>query len=54
MDAVIVTVAHKEFSEMKVSKFDSMYREGQKIIIDVKGIYDKKQFTDANYIYWRL
>lgn len=54
MDAVVVTVAHKEFSEMEVSKFDSMYREGQKIMIDVKGIYDKKQFTDADYIYWRL
>ena len=54
MDAVIVTVAHKEFSEMKVEDFDSMYRDGTKIMIDVKGIYDKKQYTDAEYIYWRL
>ena len=54
MDAVIVTVAHKEFSEMKVEKFASMYREGQRIMIDVKGIYDKNQFTDDDYIYWRL
>lgn len=53
-DAVIVTVAHKEFSDMKVVDFDSMYREGQKIMIDVKGLYDKKQFVDADYIYWRL
>lgn len=53
-DAVIVTVAHKEFSEMEVLKFDSMYREGQRIMIDVKGIYDKKQFTDSGYNYWRL
>ncbi len=54
MDAVVVTVAHKEFSEMKVEEYSSMYREGQRIMIDVKGIYDKKQFTDADYIYWRL
>ena len=53
-DVVIVTVAHKEFSDMTVKTFDSMYREGQKIIIDVKGIYNKKQFMDADYIYWRL
>lgn len=54
MDAVIVTVAHKGFAEMEMSAYDSMYREGQKIMIDVKGIYDKKQFKDADYIYWRL
>ena len=53
-DAVIVTVAHKEFSEMEIMEFDSMYRDGTKIMIDVKGIYDKKQFVDADYIYWRL
>ena len=53
-DVVIVTVAHKEFSEMKVEDFSSMYREGQRIMIDVKGIFDKKQFTDTDYIYWRL
>ncbi|MBP3819021.1 MAG: nucleotide sugar dehydrogenase [Butyrivibrio sp.] len=53
-DAVIVTVAHKEFSEMKVREFDFMYRDGQKIMIDVKGIYDKKQFIDSGYNYWRL
>ena len=54
MDAVIVTVAHKKFSKMAVKDFNFMYREGQRIMIDVKGIYDKKQFTDSGYNYWRL
>ena len=53
-DVVIVTVAHREFADMKVEAFESMYRDGMKIMIDVKGIYDKRQFVDSDYIYWRL
>jgi len=54
VDTIIVAVAHKEFSEMKVDDFNSLYGTGAKIMIDVKGIYDKKKFIDSGYDYWRL
>lgn len=54
VDEIIVAVAHKDFINMIVKEFDSMYGEGIKIIIDVKGIYDKKSFVDCGYVYWRL
>ena len=54
MDAVILAVAHKEFSEYKMSDIDKLFREGQKVLVDVKGILDRKEYEDAGYIYWRL
>ena len=53
-DAIIVAVAHKRFFDIKLEEFGSMYRDGIRTMIDVKGIYDKKQFVDAGYNYWRL
>ncbi|MBR1892924.1 MAG: nucleotide sugar dehydrogenase [Lachnospiraceae bacterium] len=55
-DAVVLAVAHKEFSEFKVADFDAMYKQGEhrKVLSDVKGLLDKKAYKDAGYIYWRL
>lgn len=53
-DAIIVAVAHDVFTKISLSKFDNMYGRGRKILIDVKGIFDREQFEQANYIYWRL
>lgn len=54
MDAVILAVAHKAFNNLSMSDFDNMYGEGKKVMLDIKGILNKKQFENANYSYWRL
>ncbi len=54
MDAVIVAVAHDEFLGLSVMDIDKFYRAGQKVIIDIKGIFDKSKFEAAGYTYWRL
>ena len=56
MDAVIVAVAHKEFLEYKISDLDRLYKAGapQKVLLDVKGIYDKESYLGDGYSYWRL
>jgi UDP-N-acetyl-D-galactosamine dehydrogenase len=54
MDAVILAVAHKEFRSLLKSDIDKLYSEGTKIMLDVKGIYDKTEYERAGYIYWRL
>lgn len=57
MDAIIIAVAHKEFLGMTMEQIDGMFkqRENQKkVIIEVKGILDKKEFVSAGYNYWRL
>ena len=54
MDAVVLAVAHTEFKRLTMSDIDSMYGEGQKVMIDVKGLLNRKEYESAGYSYWRL
>lgn len=54
MDAVILAVAHDEFKEITPEKAAEFYGAGTKVMIDIKGICDRKAFENAGYIYWRL
>lgn len=55
MDAVILAVAHEEFKRLDVAKMDSLYKNGaKKVLLDLKGLLDKKAFVAADYLYWRL
>ena len=53
MDAVILAVAHDEFKNITIADTDSMIA-GKKVLLDIKGILDRKEYEDAGYIYWRL
>ena len=53
-DAVILAVAHDEFKALSKSNFDALYKNETKILLDVKGILDRKTFESAGYKYWRL
>lgn len=55
MDAVILAVAHDEFgifTEEEVRKFFA--DKDEKVLIDIKGILNRKEFEVAGYNYWRL
>lgn len=54
MDAVVLAVAHDCFKELSIEDIDNFYGEGKKIMIDIKGLLDKKAFEAAGYTYWRL
>lgn len=55
MDVVIIAVGHDAFKALTRSDVDAMFKkDGKKVLIDVKGIFDKKEYTEAGYIYWRL
>jgi UDP-N-acetyl-D-mannosaminuronate dehydrogenase len=54
-DCIIAAVAHNEFKALDVEALNKMYKPGgEKILIDVKGIYDSKALTDAGFRIWRL
>ena len=53
-DAVIVAVAHEDFKDMTIEQTDKLYGNGEKVLVDVKGILDRKAFENAGYSYWRL
>ena len=56
MDAVIVAVAHKEFTPLTPDDFAGYYNKDHKtkVILDVKGIFDKNSFEAPRFDYWRL
>lgn len=54
MDAVILAVAHEEFSKLTMEDVDGFFGPGKKILLDIKGILDKNAYEAAGYAYWRL
>lgn len=75
VDAVIVAVAHEEFTALKLKNLKGFYEicnntfdpfeevaatideycdNTKQVLIDVKGIFDRKEAEELNYLYWRL
>ena len=55
IDAVIIAVAHKEYFELNLKKLKELYNSKTKsVLIDVKGIFDRKEAELSDYLYWRL
>lgn len=54
MDAVILAVAHEKFCKYSITEMDRFFGEGQKVLLDIKGLFDRKEYEDAGYSYWRL
>ena len=53
-DAVVLAVAHDCFKELGMDNIDKLYGEGEKIMIDIKGLLDRKAYENSGYSYWRL
>ena len=54
MDAVVLAVAHDIFKEMEFDKIAIFFNEGEKVLVDIKGILNRKEYENAGYNYWRL
>ena len=54
MDAVILAVAHKKFSSFTMERMNQFFGEGQRVLLDIKGLLDRKLYEAAGYRYWRL
>lgn len=57
VDCVILAVAHEAYRRMTIQQLDRLYRpgpNGEKVLIDVKGIFRKREMDELGYRYWRL
>lgn len=69
LDAVILAVPHTQYKELSLDNIDSLFKinniafeevaatsevNSEKIIVDVKGLLDKKEVESKGYLYWRL
>lgn len=56
-DAVILAVAHEQFKDLTKADFDKMFKAGNnntKVLADIKGLLNRKEYEAAGYNYWRL
>lgn len=54
VDAVILAVAHEKFTKLTIDDINKLYKEGTKVLIDIKGLLSKEMYIKAGYSYWRL
>ena len=54
MDAVVLAVAHDAFANLSQETVAGFYGDGAKVLLDIKGLLDRKEYENAGYIYWRL
>lgn len=55
-DCIIFAVSHEDFRNLKIEQIDKLYKSdsNNKLIIDVKSIFDKDKFKKNGYTYWSL
>jgi len=56
LDAVIFAVAHKEFDNYDQASIAAMYNPAHetKVLMDIKGVFDRQTFNIDGWNYWRL
>lgn len=54
MDAVILAVAHTEFASFSVERLNRFFGDGKKVLLDLKGLLNRREYENAGYCYWRL
>ena len=57
LDCIILAVAHKEFKALSIEELNKLYSncaDNEKILVDVKGIYNKEDVSKFGFSYWRL
>ena len=56
MDAILVAVAHTQFLDMDKEKISDFFnpKHSKKVFLDIKGLFDRKEYSTEDYIYWRL
>ena len=56
MDAVLIAVAHTQFLDLDKAKIASFFnpKHSKKVFLDIKGLFNRKDFETEDFIYWRL
>lgn len=56
LDALVIAVAHEEFIHLSREEVRGYFNSAheKKVLVDIKGILDRKDYLTDEYIYWRL
>lgn len=56
-DAIILAVAHSDYKALSIEDFNRMYRQdpnNKKVMIDIKGVLDRRMCMTEGHHYWSL
>ncbi len=54
---MILAVAHEQFKSLTSADFDKMFKavdNDKRVLVDIKGLLNRKEYEKAGYNYWRL
>lgn len=55
MDAVILAVAHEQFKMLSMDSIGTLYaKNAPKVLLDLKGLLDRRIYEESGFCYWRL
>lgn len=57
LDALVIAVAHSEFNQIDLADIEGMFKKvgnNRRVILDIKGVFNRRAVEDAGYYYWRL
>lgn len=54
VDAVIFAIPHEKFKDVTLKDLKNIYKDDKLVLIDIKGMFNKKEAENLNYLYWRL
>ncbi len=54
VDAIILAVPHEEFKSIAKIDLDVCFTPGKKVLLDLNGFLNRKEYEEAGYSYWRL
>ena len=55
VDCIIVAVAHDEFKKLSLNDLNKLFKKGtDKVLIDVKGLYNVSELKSSDFKWWRL
>jgi len=54
VDAVIFAIPHEKFKNITLGDLKKIYKDDKLVLIDIKGMFNKKEAENLDYLYWRL
>jgi UDP-N-acetyl-D-glucosamine/UDP-N-acetyl-D-galactosamine dehydrogenase len=55
IDCIVFTVSHDEFkNNYSFETINKLYKKDKKVLIDIKGLFNKKEAISLGYTYWSL
>ncbi|EHK2407008.1 nucleotide sugar dehydrogenase [Clostridium perfringens] len=54
LDAIIISVGHDQYKNKSLSEYFELFNEGEKLFVDIKGLFNKKYVEESGIKYWSL